>query len=93
MVHLGSGNRHAVCGLLLIVNTYIHTYIHTFDSGLSSQPGLFRSALAQGSARAGLVKSVDLLMSYKSESTYPHGQSFGSKMLFLIRLAWEASEI
>ena len=50
-----------------------------FDPGLYSQPDLFRSALAQGSARAGLVKSVDLLMSYKSESTYPHGQSFGSQ--------------
>ena len=26
-----SGNRHAVCGLLLIVNTYIHTYKHYDD--------------------------------------------------------------
>ena len=36
----------------------------------------FGSALAWSWARAGLVKSVDLLMSYKSESSYPHGQSF-----------------
>ena len=36
----------------------------------------FGSVLAWSSARAGLVKSVDLLTSYKSESTYPHGQSF-----------------
>ena len=36
----------------------------------------FGSALAWNPAGAGLVKSVDLLMSYKSESTYPHGQSF-----------------
>ena len=36
----------------------------------------FGSALAWSSARAGLVKSVDLLTSYKSQSTYPHGQSF-----------------
>ena len=64
-----------------------------FDSGLYSQPGLFRSALAQGSARAGLAKSVDLLMSYKSESTYPHGQSFGSQNVVFSCLAWEASEI
>ena len=36
----------------------------------------FGSALAWSSARAGLVKSVDLLTNYKSESTHPHGQSF-----------------
>ena len=33
-------------------------------------------------------------MSYKSESTYPHGQSFGSQnVVVFLRVAWEASEI
>ena len=52
----------------------------------------FGSALARGSTRAGLVKSVNLLTSHKSESTYPHGQFCLAQMLFLTRLAWEASE-
>ena len=51
-------------------------------------------SLSSGSARAGLAKSVDLLMSYKSESTYPHGQSFGSQnVVVFLRFTWEASEI
>ena len=50
---------------------------------------MFGSALAWSSTRLGLVKSVDLLMSH----WLIHMVSLlGAKMLFLIRLAWEASE-
>ena len=34
-----SCNRHADCGMLKNVNTYIHTYIHTYVAGASEEGG------------------------------------------------------